>query len=265
VSLFKRLLNFPREALKRMRDKRKAARYATGPDFLLEASISLIGSDSLVRIRSAQGQGGCYWGGRVADLSSTGLRVQLPQAAITIRGEVTLVTLTIAGHSLQLPCEVAHFRVYNSYSLAGLKLHIGDEATQRSYLQLLEIIATGATFAPAKPVQRPRAAPGLEFEAYVADNRTQLAVWRPGKGAKPVACELLFGDYCIRGEAGRPTLEVYTRQRDPSAGKTAFSAPAFGLSDGTHTEARQYFRWVVLNAGKKVPPEVRQFLAKYSR
>lgn len=259
VSLFKRLLNFPRETLARLRDKRRARRYPLGPGFELEASVNLIGSDSLVRIRQAAGSG-CRWGGRVVDLSASGLRVMLPAAAITVRGEVTLVTLTISRHQLTVPCEVAHFRVHNHHSIAGLKLQFGDDEAQRAYLQLVEVAATGATLEPARLKVKP-AVKGLLHEGYRSDNGVELHAWRAKKGATLQAFEFLFPGYCLRGETGRPGLEVFSPGQG-GAGGTAWAAPDHVLCPGAHGEVRQYFRWVALNAGPAVPADLRALLTR---
>jgi hypothetical protein len=122
VLFFKRILNFKRAFLAKLRDKRKTVRYPVGPHFPLKATVNLKGQED-----SGSTPGAGYdWGGRLINLSSNGAGLQLLRAATTVRGEVTELRLSLEDHELSIPCVVAHFRTYSGYSLCGLQLKFTD-------------------------------------------------------------------------------------------------------------------------------------------
>jgi hypothetical protein len=139
VLLFKRILDFKKAALARLRDKRKGIRHPVGQGFPLKGTVSLRGGASAA----------CDWAGSPANLSATGVSLLLPPAAITARGEQTTLRLTIDQYTLQLPCVVAHFRVLSTHAVCGLTLDFPDFTVQKAYCQLLEAVRIGGLRARA--------------------------------------------------------------------------------------------------------------------
>ena len=260
---FKRLLTFKRDS--KVRDKRGAQRHAVGPGFPLKGSVSLVGRD-LVGKATAGRESGVYWSGRPANLSETGISLQLPSAAITARGEETELVLTLEAHRLTIPCTVAHFRTYNTHSLCGLSLRFDNREAEAAYRQLLMTVGIGASFTSFKGLTAGRNPPGILREQYQAENRFLLTAWRDAASRELTGYELLLGDFCVRGEAAGKEMEIYSRQKqDGSPTKTALSAPSLSLSTGVHSEVRQLYRWVVLNLPKAVPSDLRALLERFIR
>ncbi|MEJ1971024.1 MAG: PilZ domain-containing protein [Lacunisphaera sp.] len=260
VALFKHILDFKRTALARLRDKRKATRYSVGPAFPLKASIVLTDSDGMSRVSEEPPPPGIgrNWGGSLFNLSSEGLSLQLPPAAIARRGEQTFATLSLEGYELKLPCKVAHFRVQGGTAYCGLALDFPNQTLRKSYVQLLEAVALGSTLAPATGGRTSRARPGLRAERYKSARPALLTAWRDA-GGRLVSFELVLRDHCLRGEAKRPALEVFSNQAEGE--KTAWSAPGFAVSNGVENgEVRQLFRWVALNTSRSVPADLREMM-----
>ncbi len=82
---FKKILNFSRDAIKSS-DKRAAQRYTVGHPFPFKSIVTLIGHDGEGNPIEGdeKGQG---WSGRLCNLSATGASMQMPSAAIAVRGE----------------------------------------------------------------------------------------------------------------------------------------------------------------------------------
>lgn len=261
--LFKRLANLKRDFLARLTDKRRAERFPVGPEFPLRATLNLAGSDNLGRIKQQERGSGRDWSGRLINFSASGLSVQLPSAAITVRGEPTLVALTIEMHRLQIPAEVAHFRVFPTHATCGLKMKFEDSVQETAYLQLLESVVLGATLKPVSTSSFGRNPPGLVREEYRSDSKAQLSAWRDMKSRALDSFELRMHDHLVRGEAARAGIEVYTRQ-ESTAGKVACSAPGFSHSAGEHAEARRLFRWVAPNLSRTVASDIRKFVLGFA-
>jgi len=262
VPLFTRLAQLKRDFLSRLTDKRRARRYPVGPDFPLKATVSLIGSEYLDRTRTDASGKPCDWGGRVADLSAVGANVVLPAAAISVRGEPTTLTLALEGHQLAIPAEVARFVVLPTHAVCGLRLAFADPAGRASYLQLLEAVILGATLKPWYPTGYVRNPPGLMRERYKGEQGTVLTVWRRTADRTCAGFELRLRQHLVRGEAGRPEVEVYTPSAK-SAAPAAGSAPGFRRSSGGHAEVRQLFRWIAPNLNRTLAADLRAFVAGF--
>lgn len=266
VLFFKQLMDFKESALARLRDKRRARRYAVGLEFPLKGTVNLIGSDNAGRAKASAAGSGRDWAGRLMNLSSLGASLQLPPAALTVRGEKTILTVSVEEHVLEIPAVVAHFRVYSSHAVCGLSLQFADLRAQKPYLQLVEAVAVGGSFLPVKASRCRRNSPTHLVEQYVADNKARLTVWREGPVARVIdSFELVMGDHCIRGQAKDELIEVYSRKKGSQSARTALSAPSYALSTGENEEPRQLFRWVVPNLPKAVPGDLRGFLQRYVR
>ncbi len=252
---FKRILNFRRDALAKLRDKRKSKRYPVGPAFPLKATVNLVGRDTLGRTGGATRGTGCDWSGRLANVSSNGVLVQLPPAATTVREEQSELKLSLETHLLLIPCTVAHFRSNNSHSLCGLALQFGDFTVQKAFLQLVEAVSMGASFTSVEPTGLMRNPSGLAGEQYCADNKAMLTAWRRSKTGELDSFELVVGEHCVRGEAAAATLEVYARQKGNSQDKVLLSAVV-------DDEVRRLFRWVLPNLSKAVPADLRKLMER---
>lgn len=262
VALFKHILDFKRNAFARLRDKRKAKRYFVGPAFPLKAVINLQDVDSFGRRDQAPPAPGSgrNWGGSLFNMSNVGLSLQLPPAAVARRGEETFVTLTLDGHELRLPCVIAHFRVQAATAYCGVALQAEQltDAQRKAYLQLLEAVVVGSTLAPVAGAAAPSPA-GLRAERYKAARRAVLTAWRRIENGELAGFELLLDDHCLRGEGGRPALEIYSKEGEGE--KTAWSAPGFAVSAGIENdELRKLFRWIALNLSRPVPTDLREMM-----
>jgi PilZ domain len=262
---FNTLLKIKEGAVAGLRNKRKATRYPVGPGFPLSASINLTGEVSPAGDDRTRRPAGCNWGGRLINLSSDGASLHLPPAAATLRGEQTTLTLTIEGRALQIPCRVAHYRTYSSHALCGLVLDFTDAPGREAYLQLVESVALGSTFATVKPSRLGRTPPGLEPEQYRSPHEATLTAWRAVRDRTLDSFELLSGEHCVRGVNGAATLEIYSQEAEGKSGKVALSAPSHGLATGVNAEVRQFYRWIVPNLPKAVPADLREFMQRFMR
>ncbi|MFZ5497329.1 MAG: PilZ domain-containing protein [Verrucomicrobiota bacterium] len=242
--LFKRIFDFSRTALARLRDKRHAKRYPVAPGFPLKATVSLLGTDDSAA-SAARVDRGLAWSGAVADLSGSGLRLRLPPAAATARGERTVLTLAFEGFALRIPCIVAHYREQPTEALCGLSLRFDDERHRKAYLQLLEAVAIGAGFVADKPA---RAKAGPVTQRYRSEGRAVLTVSRAGAGAPVGAIELVIGDHCVRSAGEGFGLEVLTAREPRSAVPQSVQ----------RQEILRLFRIVAANLPKTMPADLRE-------
>jgi len=260
VALFKHILDFKRNAMAKLRDKRKTKRFYVGPAFPLKATIVLPDTDTMGRKSKASDKPdpGRSWGGSLFNMSNVGLSLQLPPAAVARRGEKTVVMLSLDGHELKLPCTIAHFRIQNATAYCGLTLDDGDLAQSKAYLQLLEAVAIGSTLAPAEGgIAHNRA--GLRSEKYKSVRPALLTAWRDPDNGELAGFELVLGDHCLRGEAKRPALEIFSNKAEGD--RKAWSAPSFAFSEGVENEElRKLFRWVALNLPRAVPTDLREMM-----
>jgi hypothetical protein len=254
VALFKHILDFKRNTLAMLRDKRKARRYYVGPAFPLKATVVLPDTDTTGR----KGKQGRNWGGSLFNMSNVGLSLQLPPAAVAKRGEETVVTLSLDGHEVKLPCTIAHFRVQNSTAYCGLSLVVDDLAQRKAYLQLLEAVALGSTLAPVEGgISHHRE--GLRSERYKSAKPAILTAWRDEEKGELTGFELVMGDHCLHGEAGHAALQIFSSEAKGS--RKAWSAPSFAFSEGIENEElRKLFRWVALNLPRAVPTDLREMM-----
>ena len=261
MALFKHILDFKRNALEKLRDKRKTKRFYVGPAFPLKATIVLPDTDSAGRKGSRtpdKPDPGRNWGGSLFNMSNVGLSLQLPPAAVASRGEKTSVLLALDGHELKLPCTIAHFRVQNATAYCGVTLEDSTLTQSKAYLQLLEAVAIGSTFAPAEGGLAHKRT-GLRTERYKSDRPALLTAWREADKGELAGFELVLGDHCLRGEAKRPALEIFSSKA--TGERTAWSAPGFAFSDGVENEElRKLFRWVTLNLPRAVPTDLREMM-----
>src|SRR5262245_29954215 len=98
---FKRILSL--NAADKQRDQRGSHRYAIGPTFPLRAVLNIEGrTDDGRELKSRDGKG-WDWAGRLVNVSTTGVSLQLPPAIHAARGDSCSLKLTIDGHELAIP------------------------------------------------------------------------------------------------------------------------------------------------------------------
>lgn len=257
---FNRILKFKPGAFGKLSDKRKSPRYAVGPNFPLRAAITLGGADTRGKPTQSTGRD---WAGRLANLSRSGASIELHPAALTTAGEKSILKLSLGNVKLEIPCRVVHFRVYSNYATCGVELTHDGGTVEKAYLQLLEAVAIGASFAPAAAAAFKRAPSGMVVEQFRSEDKAQLYAWREATSKKIESFEMTMGEYCVRGDAKSPQLEVYARKTPPS-GKTALSDSTYTLSAGVSEEVVQLFRWVIPNVSKAVPSDLRMFIHRFA-
>lgn len=264
MALFTSLLNFKREALARLRNKRKAQRYAVGAGFPARGSVNLAGVENLAKLATHVVGSGTNWSGSLHNISTLGVSLQLPAAAVTVRGEKVVLTLTLEGRKLAVPGAVAHFRTYPTHSVCGLSLDISAEDVKTGFLQLMESVVIGASMAPVKSAGAGRNPPGLVREQYRAEHGARLFAWRQGKGGEVRRFEFVLGDRCVAGDADWPALQEYVRGGTGKSTQAAVACPDYAYVERGDGEMARLLRLVVPNFPHKVVPnDVRRFVERF--
>jgi hypothetical protein len=254
VPFFRSILDFKRDAVKQ-REQRLAQRYAVGAGFPLQATLILLGPGGRPRELS----------GVITDLSITGANIRLPADAAAMRGERCSLRLVLGPHNLAIDGTVAHFRAGPPHSGCGLALRFEDFNAQKSYQQLFETVALGASLAPAPTELVRQDAPDEHKEQYRGDEEAQLTVWRRAPGGPINGFEFRMLEYFARGNTLGPELEVYSQEQVKDEHKSRYPAPALHSLAERRDEIRQLFSWVVPNLAPCVPADVRTFLEKFVR
>lgn len=242
-------MDFKRDLLAKLRNKRRHPRHRVGVGFPLKASLSLVGSERFNPDRPP-GNAGMNWSGGVGNISCRGLSILLSPAATTARGESSRLNLTLENHGFSLSCHVKHFRVYNSYAVCGVELEFDDFSAQKSYQQLVEAVALGASFVATGPA---RSQAGFLRRTWRSTGQTLLTEWRePGTRAIN-RFELSFGNHTVEGQGDSCSLTV-RRQGN----RTKPVPPEI------EAEIRQLCRWIVGNLPKGVPSDLRNLMTRAS-
>jgi hypothetical protein len=173
----------------------------------------------------------------------------LPPAALTIRGEETTLRLAIDEHEIEISCLVAHFRVYSSYSVCGVKLNFDDFKVQKAYHQIVEAVRVGTSFEPA---QVSRSSGAFLRQQWRSVGRSSLTEWRNATTRKIERFELTIGDHRLAGQVSPPTVVIA-----PRSSTTKAPVPA-----AVATEVRDFFRWVAANMPKSVPADLRDVIGR---
>ncbi len=248
MALFSRILDFKKGFLSRLRDKRAQPRFTVGATFPLKASLLLTGDVRPAKKGESKPRpAGLSWSGRIGNLSSNGLSVLLPPAAHTVRGEETIVRLTIEGHELEIACVVAHFRVFSTHSVCGVKLNFDDYAVQKGFHQLVEAVRIGTSFEVARPAKQSGEQISQQWRSV---NRGTLTEWRSADTRKVQRFELAVGEHRLSGQASPRHINITPRS-------TASRAP---IPVSTAVEVRDFMRWVAANLPKGVPADLRDLI-----
>lgn len=255
--LFKKILNFSKETVASS-DKRKAERYPVGQGFPFKSVLTLIGHDGegnpIPNSDSAQD-----WAGRLSNISASGASIQMHSAAVGGRGEPCVFKLSLDGYLIEIPSTVAFFRFYPQYALCGFSFNFPDFETQKSYLQILEPVALGASLAQVDPKKIRQDIEGLTKEQYAGDKAARLTVWRDTSGGIN-SFDFRMNDYTVRWAQGM--TEIQTGAYDSKSPGKKDTPSLSGLTPAQQEEVHWLFCLAVPNLAKAVPLDVRKFLAQ---
>jgi len=255
--LFKKILDFQKSD-GGMLDKRGAKRYPVGARFPLKSKVTLSARDGEGNALPP-GKGVVMdWGCQLANLSNSGASVRLHPAAIATAGEACVFKLELENLLFETDAKVAHFKVGPQYVTCGLVLVFPDSYTRKAYLQLMEPVVIGSSLEPVAKVKQDL--PGLVKEQYAGGSGSVLSVWRDSSGKNPKLFELLFHDYCVRGNTEMPGLKAGYREGAKAAKKGTRPSFPLSLPPSLKVEVNQLFKLIVPNLPKAVPAEVRKFL-----
>lgn len=255
--LFKKILNFSKETVSSS-DKRGAERHAVGQAFPFKSVLTLVGHDGEGN-RIAHSNSGQDWAGRLSNLSSTGASMQMHSAAIAIRGEPCHFKLSLDSYVISIPGTIAFFRSYPQYVLCGFSFNFPDHETQKSFLQILEPVALGASLAAIDPKQIKQDIEGLTKEQYAGGKTSRLTVWRDTSGGIN-SFDFRMNDYSVRWAQGM--TEVQTAAVEKASGGKGTRPPFSGLTPAQQEEVHWLFCLAVPNIAKAVPLDVRKFLSQ---
>lgn len=245
---FKRILNFTQEAAAQ-REQRHAERYAVTVDSPLQARLEISG-------RSHPGQ--------LVNLSSTGASIRLSTVLASNRGAAGRLELTLEQRTLTTAVKVAHYQPDAHHTVLGLQLLFGDFDTKKGYLQLLEPVAIGAGLRAGDPTLVREKERGLVTTLYHGPGDTLLTVWSSFAGQAIQGFEFRMHDYFVRSGPNPPALEVFLSEEQTAEHKLGYRVPALKRAGEESAEILRLFRWVLPHLNRKLPEDVREFLARFT-
>ncbi|MEY3774902.1 MAG: hypothetical protein RLZZ129_1682 [Verrucomicrobiota bacterium] len=248
VLFFKRILNFTQEAAAQ-REQRHAERYPVATDSPLQARLEISGRQHT---------------GQLVNLSSTGASIRLPTELAADRGAAGRLELTLEQHTLTIPVKVAHYQPGARDTVLGLQLLFGDFDAKKGYLQLLEPVAIGAGLRAGDPQLVREKERGLNTTLYHGPGDTLLTVWSNFAGQAIQGFELRMHDYFVRSGPTPPALEVFLCEEQTAEHKLGYRVPALKRAGEENAEIIRLFRWVLPNLNRKLPEDVREFLARFT-
>jgi len=253
VAFFQRILNFTQKDTAAPTDKRRAVRYAVSEKFPLKAGATLLSRDGVGHLLpDGKTQD---WVGRLINLSTTGVSLQLHPAALAAPGEPCTFIATLHNQQLRIAGTVAHFRPHRLHSACGIALAFPDFETHKTYLQLMQPVLLGASLKPVDATRVEQDTAGFQKEQYRGDADGVLTVWRKTERNEISGFEFRLPPYAVAGTTQDPKLDVYVPEE-------AWQATA--ASDGASCdEVRQLFHWAVPNLARAVPADVRNFMEKF--
>ncbi len=258
--LFRRILSFKPETVAEQ-ENRRSRRYPVGEGFALKGSLATAGRDPDGQpLRTADGRGR-PWGCRIVDMSSTGVSARVASALSAGRGDACTLSLRLEKYELEIPGEIAHFRVGRDFATCGVALRFDEFMQQKAYLQMLEAVSIGASLKPVPAAKVLQDSPGFRKVQYAGQGDELLSVWQPDGHPAPSAFEFRFHDHYVRGALGEP-LKVYGRD-DTGDGPIGYSMPALNLSAIHAAEVRRLFGWIVPNLSTGIPEAVRSLLEQF--
>jgi len=251
VSLFKRILSFKESLVQG--DQRKATRYPVGDGFPLKTVLNLFGRDPTGKLLESSDGTGRDWAGRMLNLSATGANMRLPPSAIAARGEFCRMKFVLGDSVLEIPANVAHFRVHSTYTTCGVWLNFPDEETHAAYYQLLQPIIIGASLELVDEGKVKQDTPGFHKQELKGD-ASHLILWRLGVNGTLHGFDFRMADYGVRWSDGMEELDTY--------GTVAGSDDPLEITAAQQVEVRWLFCLAVPNLSKAVPPDVREFFGR---
>jgi len=252
VSLFKRILSFKETLVQG--DQRKATRYPVGPDFPLKTMLNLFGRDAAGNLLESSDGTGRDWSGRMLNLSATGASMRLPNSAIAMRGEFCRLKFSIGDSILEIPANVAHFKVHSTHATCGVELRFPDQETHAAYLQLLQPVAVGSSLAAVDSKKVKQDTPGFHKEEFKGDS-SHLTIWRAGSASGTLqGFDFRMANYGVRWTDGMEELDTY--------GVVQGSDNPVEITPAQQVEVRWLFCLAVPNLSKAVPPDVREFFGR---
>ncbi len=259
VLLFKSILKFKKEG--GLSDKRGAKRYPIGPKFPLKAKVTLLGHDGEGRPLPPGHASSMDWGGQLSNLSGTGASIKLHPAAVANKGEDCRLKLELDDKLFEIDGVIVQFWSNQQFATCGIMLKFPNFQSQKAYLQLLEPLAIGCGLEAVERVKQDTK--GLIKEQYLGEDETVFSVWRSEDSKAIEHFEMLMLDYCVRGSAQTPGLQIGYRDGAKVGRKVANPAMPINLGAGQMAEVRQLFEWVVHNFSKAVPADVRAFVERF--
>ena len=249
MKLFKKLFNFQADELQQA-ERRLQSRYAVGTDFPLLAAVA------------GNGWNGA---GRVQNLAVGGLGLVLDRGPAVDTGAAVKVGLRLESYEILAAGLLRHVRVRAGGGFTcGVSLTVDDPGARQAYLQLLIPVSIGCSLAPVDRTRVRQDEPGLRKTVYAGESASRLTVWSREEGAErgPVSFELAVGEHLVRGRAGTPGVQTFSRVDDQRPHRvTDFVAHHGGPLD---RELKQLFRWTVQNLREGVPAAVRKFLGGFA-
>ncbi len=247
VLFFKRILNFDKKEVAQ-REQRSAVRYPVEPGTPLHTTVRMGAHDQTVRL---------------LNLSSGGAAVQLDRSMDFRRGEDCQVRLELGKHALRLDGHVAHRLAETTRTKVGVQFQFANLEEQKSYLQLLEPVAIGASLKPGNPKLVRQKEAGLLTKQYHGPNDALLTVWRNFAGQAIHSFEFRMHDYFVRSSTKPKVLEIYTCEEQEHEQKQGYSVPALKRAGDQREEIKRLFLWVVPHINSTVPDDIREYLQQY--
>jgi hypothetical protein len=249
--LFKRIIALGKDDTPA--DRRLGQRYCISPRFPLKALIHLVGRDEFGNPLPASDGCGRDWTGRLINISTSGARMQVPPAICARPGDRCSLKLDLEGHQLELKGSIAHLIERRDSNVYGLKLDAVEPALLEGYNELIELIAIGATFKPARATE-PLDTHYL-IEQYAGESDARIDVWRHCNSRGVAAFEFRLRDFRVRGYEGKKQLEFLSASEAPEA-------PV--MPPEHRAEIHRLFHWVVPNLPTSIPADVRAFMQVYA-
>jgi hypothetical protein len=232
-------------------ERRQVQRYAINPAFPLKAVLSYIGRDDTGAPMS-HSRHGWNWKGRLVDCSEEGARFQLGAGLKAAVGESCDLKITVQDFELLLPCHVVNITEQEDGMIFGLNHSLDDEDTRAAYVQLVEVVALGATLKARHREPIPDKT-GYLVEQFANDRPARLTVWRDKASRGVVAFEFLLKENIVQAVAGQPMEYLLGTEATGAIPATAAKA----------LEIHRLFTWVLPNLPDDVPADVKELLQVY--
>lgn len=249
MQFFRRILNFDEKTVVR-EEQRLARRMPIPDDPPMKARLEVSGLEYAVKLR---------------DLSTLGCRFEVELFLDLHVGLKSQLFLDVDGSRLALNGRIARMSESDTATTVGMDLSDNAYPQRRALVQLLEPIATGATFT-AIPVEAvPQPEPGLTTTRFAAVTGATLTVWRSIADGTLAGFEFHGWDFYIRSSDTPPDLRIYREDKAQGEQSIGFRNPTLAPSTDGHAEVHRFFDWVVIHLSADLPADLRAFLQRYRR